>query len=155
MEVAQQYVTQAYKRLGDKKLGGGMYDRHVPLHLREKPHECEFCQKRFSEKSKLQKHIEAVHSKEKHHEWEFCQGRFSHKYSLQKHDIHNHAFSPATVHIRSLYQMDCLEVCVGNCLLVNISLENFHAHKVSLIAHLNMGAWAHGHIQWQLSQSTT
>ena len=44
-----------------------------------------FAKKRFSEKSKLQKHIEAVHSKEKHHEWEFCPGRFSHKYSLQKH----------------------------------------------------------------------
>ena len=78
-------LPRLIKGWGIKRLGGGMYDRHVPLHLREKPHECEFCQKRFSEKSKLQKHIEAVHSKEKHHEWEFCQGRFSHKYSLQKH----------------------------------------------------------------------
>ena len=78
-------LPRLIKGWGIKRLGGSMYDRHVPLHLREKPHECEFCQKRFSEKSKLQKHIEAVHSKEKHHEWEFCQGRFSHKYSLQKH----------------------------------------------------------------------
>ena len=44
-----------------------------------------FAKKRFSEKSKLQKHSEAVHSKEKQHEQEIFQGPFSHKYSLQNH----------------------------------------------------------------------
>jgi hypothetical protein len=35
------------------------------IHLKEKPHECEFCQNIFSEKGSLQKRKTAVHLKEK------------------------------------------------------------------------------------------
>ena len=35
-----------------------------------------------------------------------------------------------SVYIRSLYQVECIEVCVGNCLVVKISLgKSLHTHK--------------------------
>ena len=56
-----------------------------PVHLQEKPHECEVCQERFSQKANLNHHINAVHLKEKPHEYEFV-----------KKDFHRKAVSKST-----------------------------------------------------------
>ena len=60
---------------------------------KKQPVKCEFCDKIFSQKGSLKRHMETVHQKLKPHKCEECGEAFSRKYSLKIH--------MATVHLKS------------------------------------------------------
>ena len=55
------------------------------VHEGIKDHKCELCDKYFSEKGNLDKHMKTVHEGIKDHKCKICDKSFSEKASLNKH----------------------------------------------------------------------
>ena len=56
------------------------------VHLKEKPHQCSFCDQRFAQSSNLGTHEKAVHLKEKPHQCSFCDDKFSTRQEVSNHE---------------------------------------------------------------------
>ena len=53
-------------------------------HTKENPHECEFCKKKFSQKSSLNRHIR-IHTGDRPFECDVCYRRFTDSANRTKH----------------------------------------------------------------------
>ncbi|KAJ2946104.1 hypothetical protein O0L34_g5026 [Tuta absoluta] len=72
--------------LCDKRfVNQSMLKIHMLHHTKEKPFECDICQKRFKLKPTMLMHKRQVHEKEKSHLCQFCSKTFFKKYHLQVH----------------------------------------------------------------------
>jgi len=70
----------------------GNLNKHIrSAHTKEKPHQCDRCQRKFSEKSHLKGHIMTVHNKEKPYQCHECLQKFSQLGHLSRHfkAVHN------------------------------------------------------------------
>ncbi|CAL6364289.1 unnamed protein product [Bathycoccus prasinos] len=54
----------------------GALQSHMRIHTKEKPYECDVCEKRFSQSGDLQSHMR-IHTNEKPYECDVCEKRYS------------------------------------------------------------------------------
>ena len=59
-------------------------ERHVRIHINEKPYECDVCEKRFTQSSNLKTHMR-IHTNEKPYECDVCDKAFRQLGNLQSH----------------------------------------------------------------------
>ena len=59
-------------------------DKHICIHIKEKPFECSYCSKGFTRKDVLVRHVR-IHTKEKLFECSYCLKSFSQKSHLNNH----------------------------------------------------------------------
>ena len=102
-------VVVVKQEVQDEKMGGEFYvipeikmesSEFVPndssnqykemLHIDEKPHKCDVCEKAFRTMSNMIRHYQK-HTGERPHECVECGQAFAQKYSLQQHMIHRHS----------------------------------------------------------------
>ncbi|XP_050346187.1 zinc finger protein 83-like [Nymphalis io] len=75
---------------GRRFLSKSLRDQHTLIHTKDRPHECDQCDKAFRSNIGLTQHKRQVHDKEKSHLCQFCSKRFFKKYHLQIH-IRSHS----------------------------------------------------------------
>ena len=65
--------------------------QHQKFHAGKRPHQCEFCERRFSLKHHLKRHMASLHPEltatEKPHECKICSKTYWHKMSFEKHSM--------------------------------------------------------------------
>ncbi|XP_047529852.1 zinc finger protein 708-like [Vanessa atalanta] len=75
---------------GRRFISKSLRDQHTLIHTKDRPHECDQCDKAFRSTIALTQHKRQVHDKEKTHLCQFCSKRFFKKYHLQIH-IRSHS----------------------------------------------------------------
>ena len=67
-------------------------EKHVEsVHEGKKEFKCKECEKKFTQSSNMKAHIAAVHEKKKPHTCEICDAKFPNRQSLSNHTAHKHS----------------------------------------------------------------
>jgi uncharacterized Zn-finger protein len=67
--------------------------RHMSMHTGEKPYQCTFCERKFSQICKLKVHLR-VHTGDKPYQCIYCGKKFSYVYTLRKHINSHTGYNP-------------------------------------------------------------